>query len=196
MKGFCQGVKGTTFKDFFLKFDKKFIEQEKSKYCNGTEFVSTNDVLTSWFGNLIQKRSAAKFDNLMVAFDCRSRVPGVEQNMAGNYMTTPIMRKSDLETPKTVRNWINFVTEKGNSWSFPSYSEFRRFIGGINTSWVKFYHHVEPEGLEQVLHSGEKRREAGKNSKNNFLGFFRLKTLKNVISHFEEFDLKNPKKKI
>ena len=64
------------------------------------------------------------------------------------------MRKSDLETPKTVRNWINFVTEKGNSWKYPSYSEFRRFIGGINTNWVKFYHHVEPEGLEQVVGAG------------------------------------------
>jgi len=152
VKGFCQGVKGTTFKECFLKFDKKFIEQEKAKYCDGTKFVSTNDVLTSWFGNLIQKRNAPKFDNLMLAFDCRSRVPGVEQNMTGNYITAPIMRKLDLETPKTVRNWINFVTEKGNSWKYPSYSEFRKFIGGINTNWVKFYHHVEPKGLEQVIH--------------------------------------------
>ena len=41
-------------------------------------------------------------------------------------------------------------------------------------------------------HSMEKRKKTGKNSKKNFLGFFRSKTLKNVILRFVGFDLKNP----
>jgi len=36
-------------------------------------------------------------------------------------------------------------------------------------------------------------KKAGKNSKKNLLGFFRSKTLKNVILRFEGFDLKNRK---
>ena len=39
---------------------------------------------------------------------------------------------------------------------------------------------------------GKTKKKAGKNSKKILLGFFRSKTLKNVILRFEGFDLKNP----
>lgn len=152
IKGFCQGLKNTTFKHVFLKFDGDFIKKEKARFCTGDEFVSTNDVITSWFGNLIKKRNISKVTNTMVAVDCRSRIQGISENMVGNYLTIPFIRKSDLKTPKTVRNWINFVTAKGNSWKMPTYSEFRKYVGGVHTSWTKFYYHVEPVGLKHVLH--------------------------------------------
>jgi len=40
----------------------------------------------------------------------------------------------------------------------------------------------------------EKREKSGQKLKKKFLGFFRSKTLKNVINDFEGFDLKNQKK--
>merc|ERR1712139_153652 len=103
----------------------------------------------SWFASLCDKK---KVDNVMMAVNTRKRVPGVDANLAGNYIEAPVMRKADLETPATVRACLNRWMVPGNRVNFPTAADFKRYLGGTVTNWTSFYHHVEPEGFRQTLH--------------------------------------------
>ena len=152
MKGISQAIKKTTFKGCFYKLNQDFIQKEKHKYSDEDGFVSTNDIITSWFAGLIKKHGQSKIDKIIMYVDCRGRIPGIENDMVGNYITNPVMQKKDMQTPKDVRKWVQTITQKDNSWSFPSFSDFRKFIGCFHTNWVKFYHHLNFDDFEHVLH--------------------------------------------
>ena len=61
---------------FYIDADK--IQQAKSS-SSGTEFVSTNDVITAWWGRLTQARLVE------MAVNFRGRFPELEADVAGNY---------------------------------------------------------------------------------------------------------------
>lgn len=147
MKGIAQTIKRCKFKQFLVNFDMNEIKKEKSKYNTADFFVSTNDVITAW-----TKKLVPKLDNMMFLVNCRNRVPGVQMNMAGNYLMLPIIKSRDMENAGAVRTWLNKVMKPGFDWEFPSYKEWRKCVGGVNTSWTGFYHHLDLEGFEHVMH--------------------------------------------
>jgi len=63
----------------------------------GVEFVSTNDVLTSGFFRACETRVG------FMGFDCRGRMDGIEQDMAGNYVTALVLDRETFKTPVTLR---------------------------------------------------------------------------------------------
>lgn len=146
MKGIKQKIQKYPQDEWILVFDDDEKKARKEIYNSGDSFVSTNDIILSWIQELTPKS-----DNLFIPINLRGRVEGVHSDLAGNYLAISIIKNKDLKTPATVRTWLNNVSKPGYDWSFPSYSDYRRFTGGIVTNRVGFYHHVEPAGSRQVL---------------------------------------------
>jgi len=110
-------------------------------------WVSTNDIITSWIKEIIPKA-----DNIMMAIDCRGKLDSIGKNDGGNYVTTPFLSSSDLETPLQVRSFMNKVLRPNNKYQKLDKSDFKHFMGGVHTNLAKFYHHVEPDGFKQLIH--------------------------------------------
>ena len=142
-------------KEYLIEFDLEEIQKIKDSHheiqcmsCGkNANWVSTNDIITSWIKEIIPKA-----DNIMLAINCRNRVEGIEDNDAGNYLTCPFLTKHDLETPLNVRAWMNKVTRSGNNYPKLNYSDFKHFMGGVHTNWSRFYHDVTVDGFKQLIH--------------------------------------------
>jgi len=148
MNSFGNFFRGVKAKGFLYKLNLDYVEQVKQEYTTADSFVSTNDVITSWFAQFMGKKT----DNLFLPCDLRGRLEGVHSDLAGNYLTGPAFRNADLATPATVRATLNKFLQPGYKWPAPTYAEYRKFGGAVHTNWCKFYHHVEPEGFTQVQH--------------------------------------------
>jgi hypothetical protein len=123
---------GTLPSIVFAKVDQKEIEKEKAKWNKGEYFVSTNDCLVSMLGSLHDEADCIDF-----AMTLRGRVPNVGKNDAGNYITIPLIRKSDLTTPQTVRQFLTDRLNPEKSWTYPeSIDQVNENAGGITTNWV------------------------------------------------------------
>jgi hypothetical protein len=146
-KGLQQRFQRYPQDEWLLVLDETEIKTIKEKYNTGDSFVSTNDVILSWLRELTPKT-----DNIMIPINLRNKIEGLNSNLAGNYLGVPMIRNKDLETPKTVRTWLNNVCAPGYEWRYPSKKDFQKYLGGIVTNWAGFYHHVEPKGSKQVFH--------------------------------------------
>jgi len=154
-KGMAQKMKKLEVKNYLLQFDLEEIKTIKSGYksiqcmsCGkNANWVSTNDIITSWIKEIIPKA-----ENIMMAIDCREKLDSIEKNDAGNYVTTPFLSSSDLETPLQVRSFMNKVLRPNNKYQKLDKSDFKHFMGGVHTNLAKFYHHVEPDGFKQLIH--------------------------------------------
>lgn len=146
-KGIAQNLKGCKSKKFLLEFDMEAVAKEKAKYKTATSFVSTNDVLTAWMRQIVPKAT-----NIMMAINLRERIKNIPMTAGGNYLAAPLLLNKDLETPATVRAWLKARLTPGNPIPTVGYSDFKKYLGGVHTNWSTFYHHVEPEGCEQLQH--------------------------------------------
>merc|ERR1719219_3200170 len=147
IKGICQELTGRKMRAISVVIDQEEVLKRKEQYKDDT-FVSTNDVITAFMHDLVPE----KLDNIMIPINLRGRIPGVHDNLAGNYLGACVMRKDDLKTPRTVRTWLENVTKPGYKWQTPTWKEVRKYLGGIHTNWSGFYHHVQPEGTTQITH--------------------------------------------
>lgn len=148
MNGIGNMVTRVKHATYTFKLNKDYIASEKAKYTNSTKFVSTNDVITSWFMNALGPKS----DNMLMAVNLRNRVPEFADNLAGNYIATPTFKRTHVQTPPVVREHLNKTLNPNFHYESATYSELRKFGGVVNSSWVRFYHHVQPAGFEQKLH--------------------------------------------
>ena len=80
--------------------DPEWVTKEKAKQTGEVPFVSSNDVLTSWFFDNMESDT-----NIMVA-NIRSRQPSVldlSDNHVGNYEANVPYFPGDIETPVLIR---------------------------------------------------------------------------------------------
>ena len=134
--------------EWVVMLDNDAIEAKKNEWKNqGVDFVSTNDIITSWLTEL-----EPKMDNMTMIINLRDRIEGVNSNLAGNYLALVVLRNKHMQTPAECRKFLNNVLKPGYEWEIPSYKDYRKYIGGMHTNWSSFYHHVQPQGTEQVLH--------------------------------------------
>ena len=148
-------------KVYNLVFNKEEINKIKNKY-KGTnpsssargEWVSTNDILTSW---LFSKNPKA--DYVLFAIDVRQRLKGFDLDLAGNYISIGMLRRNDHRKPTDVRNWINQnltkksskIKPQGVQGPLPTFNELKKYHGGVSTNWSTFYKSVRIDGLEHVF---------------------------------------------
>jgi hypothetical protein len=121
----------------FLLVDEKKIAAIKTSLMqegDGTvPFVSTNDIIASWF------LSDCQCDLLLVALNFRGRLDNHTDDMAGNYENCLYYRKEDVASPalirKSVQDLKRAVTKDRDLSSF----DMARQHCGICTNWASFF---------------------------------------------------------
>jgi hypothetical protein len=93
-------------KCYAFHLDDKRVAAAKTEGATdgGVPYVTTNDILTSGFFNECRARIG------MMGFDCRERIEGVKEDMAGNYVTALILDTEVFSTPATLRKMVSIVT--------------------------------------------------------------------------------------
>jgi len=118
-------------------------KQRAAKDTSGVGWVSTNDVLTSWFFNLSQCTTG------FMCINFRNRVPGLTDVNAGNFEGLMPYWPEECNTPSKIRQSLNtFRTARDDT---PGY--LANFFGQCTgvTNWTTFYQPVNFPGSS--LHS-------------------------------------------
>jgi hypothetical protein len=119
---------------------------EKAKTSADVPFVSTNDILTSWYFKL------CKCDIGIIAMNFRNRFQQLTNSHAGNYEALVAYQHQDFDSPSLIRK------------SLPGYRRalsgpLRGFLAaatstkiGLLSNWVTFYRDLELDNCRQLLH--------------------------------------------
>lgn len=141
-------------KFWMKKLDKNYVESKKQEYLsnkgpNDPEFISSNDVILNWLFTFSPKTDC----NYLVC-NLRSRLPNLNADLAGNYISIILLNHDQCQTAGEIRKTINNVlkndgTEESPGFQeVPSHKRFTKCLGSMSTSWVSFYQDIELEGLE------------------------------------------------
>jgi len=148
LNGFGNFFNRVKQRQYIFRVNQACVDEIKNTYNTGTSFVSTNDVLHHWFGQMIGQ----KVDNVYMAVNVRSRIAEIESSRPGNYLLLAPFRTAHMTTPKTVRDTLKRFLAPGWHWQMPSHEDVRRSQTAMHTNWTSFYHHLEPAGYEQIQH--------------------------------------------
>lgn len=139
-----------------LKVSEEWVRSEKQRYTTdakeaGFDFLSTNDLLTSWFFN------RAEADAGMVQIDCRGRIPGLpapKDFKPGSYISAAFCLADDFRTPVTVRRRVTEMLQAAAlSTSAPAAMAGAPPNKLCNvTNWSSVYHHLEFPGCRHAVH--------------------------------------------
>lgn len=137
-----------------LEFKYDFVDNAKIKVAKAdavkdenVPFVSTNDVLTSWFMNDVQSQTALMVINL------RSRLDILSENDVGNYENFIFYRKEDYASPSLIRKSLiqcrRVVTQDQK---LPTLYESSSEKEAVVTNWYTLAKAIEIEGCKEELH--------------------------------------------
>lgn len=148
---FCKYYTGTMH-----SVDLNAIEEVKLEYKKQSpdDYISTNDILTSWYFNNF------KIDVGVMPVNCRGRFPALTQDHAGNYLYCLICQKNNFDNPSKVRESMKSLNRMNSDVqlksSSPFVSSFQCTVSGkkfgLLTSWVSLYMDVELSDCNQILH--------------------------------------------
>eukprot|EP01032_Pedospumella_encystans_P029367 gene29367-33164_t len=109
-----------------------------------TSFLSTNDILTSWF---------FKFSKIEMGFmiaNFRNRHSSLNNTHGGNYQGRILFLPPDMQRPEQIRASLQHF--KPTSGVTPTLAQVGRMNLALVTNWATFYTDVEFCGCEQVIH--------------------------------------------
>lgn len=114
----------------------------------GVPYVTTNDILTSRFLNACGARIG------MMGLDCRGRIEGVGDELAGNYVTALVLGSETFATPATLRKMYASTPYQTTSRPLPKCCAGRRaWSFGMVTNWSSFAGELVPlDGCELAIH--------------------------------------------
>eukprot|EP00927_Polykrikos_kofoidii_P083501 TRINITY_DN8562_c0_g1_i2.p1 TRINITY_DN8562_c0_g1~~TRINITY_DN8562_c0_g1_i2.p1 ORF type:complete len:449 (+),score=52.32 TRINITY_DN8562_c0_g1_i2:102-1349(+) len=128
--------------------DKGWLDTQKRAWKGKeTDFVSTNDVVTSWFF----KASEAQYG--WMAINWRNRLTGLDNIAAGNYEGLLLYHADEIDTPAKVRQSISRGEGKiygGERDEPPIESIFRQNRIGV-TNWATFYKDLTIPGCSHQM---------------------------------------------
>jgi hypothetical protein len=110
------------------------------------QFVSTNDILTSW---LFLK---CKSDLGIMAFNLRGRLAELTHDHAGNYEGLVAYQKRDFEHPVLIRNSLDVPYKRRVTHQLPGFFASITCRVTMLSSWATFYRDVEVDQFEQIIH--------------------------------------------
>jgi len=116
--------------------------ESKANGCD--DFISTNDIVTSWFLNLCHN------DFGMVVVNFRNRFEGITTDMAGNYHITILYDSNSYSTPEQIRKTLLTYNKGG---ILPTEEQTLQFNMGIVTNWSNFMKtiHVSSDNTSQPI---------------------------------------------
>ena len=132
---------------YLYKVDMGEVNKIKTRFNSEQEgfYVSTNDVLCSWFF-----RICVQNDRPFFTINLKNRLPGVDGTMAGNYMYNAPLHASDVKSPKTFRQawqkWLYKEIGEEHGKMKPS------VVWNFTTDWSQSYHQVELQRCVHRLH--------------------------------------------
>ncbi|KAJ3348102.1 hypothetical protein HDU83_001588 [Entophlyctis luteolus] len=100
---------------------------------NDVAFVSTNDILTSWY----LKACGVSIGLMAVHF--RDRINGVSEKLAGNYIQSLLLHQTDFDTPARIRRIVNNGLSRVGASRVPSVLEALKGNFATVTNWAGFY---------------------------------------------------------
>ena len=111
------------------------------------KFVSTNDILTSWF---------LKSDKLtfgIMAVNMRGRMTGITNTLAGNYEYSLHYFPQQYSTPLGIRKaLVNKAGLRTSRSDFSSVFERLRTRHGLVTNWASVHQDLVLPGCKQIVH--------------------------------------------
>jgi hypothetical protein len=113
------------------------------------KFVSTNDVLTSFFFK------QTKADLGMMAIDFRNRIPGLVTDYAGNYEAVLYYQPEDFASAQLIRASLDNGRCKRTVTGpiLPGFMQRCKATISIISNWCGFYYAVQMPGCNEVLHT-------------------------------------------
>jgi hypothetical protein len=153
-----------------VKSDKiKEIKDEIQKKNSLNAFVSTNDILTSWFFRTV------KCTYGFMAVNFRSRLSFLNENLAGNYESAIVYSSKDFESPLDIRSGLTSGDFHPKNTPFPStlvkkYS----FHPCVATNWSSFYTHLSFPGTKHLLHLPQMTLQGEKEIFGSMMAIFKI----------------------
>jgi hypothetical protein len=146
MKVFCFKINSQEIS----KLKKESLESTPERSSSTSSFISTNDILASWFFNEM------KPDIAMVPVNYRNRFPGYSNQHAGNYQSNILFHEETYATPFTVRECVAAsTTDLVPYMKLPTTWETLKFQLSMFTNWSGFYHdihfHHDGNGKNRLL---------------------------------------------
>jgi hypothetical protein len=123
----------------------KWIKKQKSLYCDGTSFVSTNDIVTSFLAKL------AGYDVVLMAANFRGKLSILDKSDAGNYETLVCYTKGDI-SPQAIRSSLTGQLYRPSQAPLPGFFSSLWASKGGFTNWAGFYRQVNIPKSIMVRH--------------------------------------------
>ncbi|GMH60257.1 hypothetical protein TL16_g03011 [Triparma laevis f. inornata] len=136
-----------------FEIDPARVEEMKASAARdgGVPYVTTNDILTSGFFNECNSRIG------MMGIDCRGKIDGVGEDMAGNYVSALSIDPDTFATPASMRKMLSSTPYQTTQKPMPSCSKW--CIGmesnsfSMVTNWSSFAGDlVKIEGFDIAYH--------------------------------------------
>lgn len=127
------------------------MKQAKETAANeaGLPFVSSNDVITSWFMN----QTACPMG--VMAINWRNRLKGHTASNAGNYENVMFYQPSDYASAGLIRKSLDggyYKRAVTSNEKMPGWFQVATTSGSVVTNWSTFAQRNEIEGCEEDLH--------------------------------------------
>eukprot|EP01059_Diplonema_ambulator_P005695 TRINITY_DN1547_c0_g1_i2.p1 TRINITY_DN1547_c0_g1~~TRINITY_DN1547_c0_g1_i2.p1 ORF type:complete len:423 (+),score=126.80 TRINITY_DN1547_c0_g1_i2:50-1270(+) len=130
------------------KIRNEYIEEAKKEGAKDGGFVSTNDVITSWWFNKMPNAIAR-----LMAVNTRGRLPGYDADLIGNYMAVVAFSQSEKIDPKTIRRALpERADKKGPAFAKQSVYYWMTNHQALVTNWATFYKTLKIPGAQQRHH--------------------------------------------
>ncbi|CAM9578405.1 unnamed protein product [Chrysoparadoxa australica] len=135
---------------FYLNhIQESWLQQGKAQYQQGRgehepEFISSNDLITSW----VFRHLKADLGSMIV--NMRGKMPGLDEQDAGNYETALSYTAGTYETPGSIRATLQalmrFPNHQPNEKKMPGKLQRVSMCYAMVSSWVSLYQHIELPG--------------------------------------------------
>ena len=124
-----------------------FIKEKQEGPTNDVQFVSTNDVITSWF------MSRTSCEAGFMAINWRNRLEGHTDLHAGNYQSSIFYQKEDYASPALIRKSVMkgkpaVTQDLFGFWEILTSQSYRALV----TNWASFSKSNEIEGCTEDIH--------------------------------------------
>jgi hypothetical protein len=134
-----------------LPASKIALEKEKynSSVLNNNEypsFISTNDILTSWYFKLSQ------CDVGIMAMNFRHRFPELTDDHAGNYEALIGFQPADFMSPYLIRQSLSLYHRINHEIALPSLWNSIYSKVALISNWTTFYHQIQIPQTHHIAH--------------------------------------------
>jgi len=143
----CKKVTCTAFK---LCPDRVAEIKQSATKDGDVSYVSTNDIITSTFFSSCKVRIG------VMGLDCRGRVDGISNDLAGNYVTALTMDPATFSKPASVRKVLSSTPYQTTGMPLPSCCSWlmgEKMKTGMITNWSSFAGNlVQLESCKMKVH--------------------------------------------